>query len=224
MEVIEAIKTRKSIRGYLSTPVTKDTLSQILEIATCAPSNDNAQPWGFYVLGGKALDDLRKTVEEQFLAGTAPYMDFPSPVFTGVYRDRQIELAKSIFQLMDIAREDKEKRRQWIRKMTRFFDAPNAIIITLEDLGEQKSDHYFLFSIGMLAQNISLLAQNFGLGTCVDLAAVLYPGVVKSQLGIPQSKKIAAAITIGYPDRDYPANKLKSTREPLASITSWHGI
>lgn len=224
MELIEAIKNRKSIRGYLPKPVPKDTLTQILEVATCAPSNDNAQPWGFYVLGGKPLDDLRKAVEEQFIAGTAPNMDFPAPVFKEIYRDRQIELAKTLYELMSIAREDKDKKQNWIRKMARFFDAPNVIVITLEDLGEQKSDYYFMFSIGMLTQNIALLAQNFGLGTCVNLVALLFPSVIKKQLGMPQSKKIAAAVTIGYPDWDYPANKLRSKREPLANITSWHGM
>ena len=224
MEVIQAIRSRKSIRGYLSNPVSKETLNQILELAIWAPSNDNAQPWGFAILGGKALDDLRKAVEEKFIAGAAPHPDIPVPVFTGIYRSRQIELAKSLFQLLDIAREDREKRQQWLQKMMRFFDAPNAIIITLDDLGEQASVYYFLFSLGMLTQNIALAALNFGLGACVDLAAVLYPEVVKKLLDIPESKKIAAAITIGYPDRDFPANKLQTTREPLINIASWYGL
>lgn len=224
MELIEAISLRKSIRGYLSKPVPKETLSRILELAIKAPSNDNAQPWGFAILGGKALDDLRKAVEEQFLAGTAPHPDIPVPIFIEVYRSRQIELAKSIFQLMNIAREDREKRREWLRKMARFFDAPNVIIITLDDLGKQDSVYYFMFSIGMLTQNIALAAVNFGLGTCVDLAAALYPDVVKGLLGISESKKIAAILTIGYPDWEFPANKVQTTREPLANIATWHGI
>jgi len=224
MEVIQAIKSRKSIRGYLPNPVPKETLTQILELATWAPSNDNAQPWSFVILGGKALDDLKKSIEEEFITGAEHHPDIPVPVFTGIYRSRQVELAKSLFQLMDIAREDKEKRQQWLLKMMRFFDAPNAIIITLDDLGEQDSVYYFLFSIGMLAQIIALSALNFGLGTCVDIAAVRYPKVVKKLLGIPEYKKIVAAMTIGYPDWDYPANKLQTAREPSINIATWHGI
>ncbi len=224
MEIVQAIRLRKSIRGYQSNPVPREILTQILEMAIRAPSNDNVQPWGFAVLGGKVLDDLRKAVEEKFMDGAAPHPDITIPVFVGVYRSRQVEVAKSIFQLMDIAREDKEKRQQWLRKMVRFLDAPYTIIITLDDLGEQASIYYFLFSLGMLSQNIALAALNFGLGTCVDLAAILYPEVVKKLLGIPESKKIVAAITIGYPDWNFPANKLQTTREPLINIATWYGV
>ncbi len=110
------------------------------------------------------LDDLRKAVEERFLAGAVHHPDIPIPVFVEVYRTRQIELAKGIFRLMDIPREDKEKRQQWLRKMARLFDAPNAIVITLDDAGQQDNVYYFLFSIGMLTQNIALAAVSFGLG------------------------------------------------------------
>ncbi len=44
MELTEAIKSRKSIRGYQPTPVPKEILAEILEVATRAPSSLNSQP------------------------------------------------------------------------------------------------------------------------------------------------------------------------------------
>ena len=44
MDVIEAIKTRKSIRGYKPDPVPREVLKEVLEIATRAPSTMNTQP------------------------------------------------------------------------------------------------------------------------------------------------------------------------------------
>ncbi len=224
MELTEAINLRKSIRGYLPKPVPREVLARVLERGTRAPSNDNAQPWGFAVLGGKPLDDLRKIIEERFLTGAAAHPDVPVPHFIGVYRERQIELAKSLFQLMNIAREDKEKRQQWLRRMARVFDAPNAILVTLEDLGKPGSVFYFLLSIGMLTQNISLAAVELGLGTCVDIMPLLYPADIKSLLGIPESRKLAALLAIGYPDPDFPANRVQTTREPVEKLTTWHGF
>lgn len=224
MELTEALKSRKSIRGYLPEPVPREILKQVLEKAIMAPSNDNSQPWSFIVLGGKPLDDLRKSTEEYFLKGTEFHPDFPIPRSVGFYRERQIELAKSLFQLMNIAREDKEKRQQWLRKMVRMFDAPNAIIITLDDMGEPANVFYFLFSIGMLTQNIALAALEYGLGTCVNLMPILYPDAIKPLLEIPQNQKLASLISIGYPDPDYPANRVRTSRESLDKIATWQGV
>jgi nitroreductase len=222
MELIEAIKTRRSIRGYKSTPVPKEILAEILEIAIHAPSAMNIQPWKFTILGGRVLDELKEALQEKFLARVEPHPDFlQCPRLVGAYRNRQVELAKKLFQLMDIAREDKEKRMEWGAKMTRFFDAPNAIIIGVD---EDVSDFLSIFSLGTIGQTISLVALEFGLGTCIEHDTVYYPELIRQIAGIPESQKIAIGIAIGYPDCDFPANKLYTTREPLSSIATWCGI
>ena len=222
MDLLEAIRSRKSIRGYKPVPVPKETLAQILEIATRAPSPLNVQPWKFAVLGSEVLDNLKKAVEERSLAGVEPHPDFErEPALTGVYRSRQVELGKSLFQLMDIAREDKEKRSQWMLKMVRFFDAPNAIIISID---EEISGPLFVFGLGTVSDTIALAALDFGLGTIIEHAVVYYPEVIRQFTGIPESQKIVVGIAIGYPDWDFPANRVQSTREPLANMTSWHGV
>ncbi len=50
MEVLEAIKTRRSIRKYKSTPVDDKTVELILEAARWAPSWANTQCWRFVVV------------------------------------------------------------------------------------------------------------------------------------------------------------------------------
>jgi nitroreductase len=222
LEVFQAIKSRRSIRGYKSVPVPKETLTQVLEIASYAPSANNIQPWQFIVLGGETLDQLKRGLEEKLASRAEPHPDFePGPSPTGVYRSRQVELAKSLFQLMGIARDDREKRKQWLLKMVRFFDAPNAIIIATD---AEVSGHLSTLAIGAISQNIALAAVNFGLGTCIENAVVLYPEVIRQILDIPQSKKIVIGIAIGYPDWDFPANKVQVSHEPLANTTSWHGV
>lgn len=132
MELIEAIKSRKSIRGYKSTPIPRETLTEILEVATRAPSGLNCQPWEFTVLGGGVLDDLKRALEEYIRAGAAPDPDFQTEALTGVYRKRQVELGIALYQVMGIAREDTEKKTQWLLKGMRFFEAPNATVVSIE--------------------------------------------------------------------------------------------
>jgi nitroreductase len=50
MDVFEAVKARRSVRGYASTPVPEEKLGRILESARLAPSAHNEQPWHFIVV------------------------------------------------------------------------------------------------------------------------------------------------------------------------------
>ncbi len=55
MEVMEAIRTRRSIREYKSTPVPMEDIRLIVEAGTWAPSGYNQQPWKFIVLQDQQL-------------------------------------------------------------------------------------------------------------------------------------------------------------------------
>jgi nitroreductase len=50
VEVIEAIKSRRSIRSYKSKPITDELLQKVLGAARLAPSANNAQPWKMIVV------------------------------------------------------------------------------------------------------------------------------------------------------------------------------
>lgn len=50
MNVMEAIKTRCSVRSYQDRPVEKEKIDMILEAARLAPSASNRQEWRFIVV------------------------------------------------------------------------------------------------------------------------------------------------------------------------------
>jgi len=50
MDVMEAIKKRRSIRAFKSTPINQETLDTILEAGRLAPSWGNTQTWRFVVI------------------------------------------------------------------------------------------------------------------------------------------------------------------------------
>jgi nitroreductase len=81
MDILQAIKERRSIRKYSEEPISEDQLNQILEAGRWAPSRGNGQPWKFIVLDD---GDIRKELAEviptgKFLAqapqGTAVVVD-----------------------------------------------------------------------------------------------------------------------------------------------------
>lgn len=223
MDLVEALRTRKSIRSFRPDPVPREILSEILEIAIRAPSAMNSQPWEFFVLAGDVLENVRRGNVEKISSGTPPN---PEHMVVGwasdtVYRQRQVALAKQIFELMEIPREDKQKKADWMQRGFRFFDAPAAIIIVVDRSLLEAAP---LLDIGAVMQSICLAALNYGLGTCIEDQGAMYPEVVRKFAGMPESKRIIISIAIGYPDRDFPANKLESAREPLDNIATWRGF
>ena len=54
MELIEAIKTRRSIRQFQDQPVSADHIKTIIEAAMLAPSAGNQQPWHFIIISDRA--------------------------------------------------------------------------------------------------------------------------------------------------------------------------
>jgi len=183
----------------------------------------NSQPWEFFVLAGDVLENVKRGNIEKARSGAAAR---PEHVVVGwppdsVYRRRQVALAKQIFQLMEISKEDKEKKTQWMERGFRFFDAPAAIIIVIDRSISEKGP---LLDIGSVMQSICLAALSHDLGTCIEDQGVMYPDVLRDLAGIPGSKQIIISIAIGYPDWDFPANQLKTAREPVDSITTWCGF
>ena len=50
MELMEAIRTRRSVRKYEDKPISDEMVREILDAAMMAPSAGNAQPWRFLVI------------------------------------------------------------------------------------------------------------------------------------------------------------------------------
>ena len=55
MDILEVIKTRRSVRRYKSEPISEDQIDRILEAGRWAPSAGNSQPWKFTVIKSKEV-------------------------------------------------------------------------------------------------------------------------------------------------------------------------
>ncbi len=222
MDVIEAIKLRKSVRAFKPDPVPKAILHQILEVALRAPSTDNTQPWEFAVVTGRVLDDLKQALSARMgLPGEfTPDIPFPVLDYRPPYVDRSKKQGRLVFQAMGIARDDWPRRMEWYSYMARFMDAPVGLVAYVEKyLGA-----YAILDTGLFLENLMLAALVHGLGTCTQMAPVLYPDILRQKLAIPETKLIICAVAIGYPQEDAPVNQIRSEREPLETFASWYGF
>jgi nitroreductase len=79
--VIEAIRTRRSVRQFTKEPISDDVLNLILESAAWAPSGKNNQPWKFAVIRDPVLKEPFATLthSRSIIQG--------APVCIGVFLD-----------------------------------------------------------------------------------------------------------------------------------------
>ncbi|NOQ32976.1 MAG: nitroreductase [Methanosarcinales archaeon] len=218
MKLLEAIKSRKSIRAYKSDPVSRDVLTELLDIAGWAPSATNTQPWEFFVLTGKVLDDLNHATIANIREDMKPNPDiaiFETPP-KGTYSKRQQKFFKQILGIIE-PEEGKNKMQNWFEMSVGNYGAPARIVI----VADKSAPGWFAFDIGIVTQTIALAAQEYGLGTCILGDAAAYPDEVRRIAGIPESKRIVIGIAIGYPDGDHPLNSLLTGREPVEELVTW---
>lgn len=222
MDLMEAIRSRKSIRAFKPNPVPKNTLVEIVEIATRAPSSVNIQPWEIYLVLGDTLKAYKNACVGQLRAGVNPHPEYYTgktralaPVLEGVFKERQVKLAMQMFEALGITKEDKEKRHKWYEKMYRFYDAPAIFVIAVDRM---LGIGWVLFDLGLLTQSITLAALEYGLGTCIMRAIVDYPEAARAVLKIPERKTLVMGVAVGLPDFQDPINHLISERENLNKI------
>lgn len=226
MDAIEAIITRRSIRGYKPDPVPRKVLEEILDACQWAGSPGNMQPWEFAVLGGDKMEEFRKLLNEKSTAGAPSELEFLSPL--GVpepYNSRRAEYYRANFDryVYPPGTENvEEKKRAHFAKGGRLFEAPNAVVVYTDK--ELLNIPWCIMSIGIMAQTFCLAAAAHGLGTCIMGRPVDWPNALREMLGIPPSKVMICGIIVGYPDTGDKANNVPRIRMPLEEWVNWHGF
>lgn len=86
MELMEAIRTRRSIRKYEDTPISEEMVREMLDAAMMAPSAGNAQPWQFVVINERERLDAIK--------GLHPYVSMVTQAQLGIIVCGDLSLEK----------------------------------------------------------------------------------------------------------------------------------
>jgi nitroreductase len=223
MEFSELIKARKSVRGYQHKPVPREVIEEILAVAKWSPSSMNTQPWHVHVVTGEPLERIRRGNTENMVKGVPPKRDFPmKEAYEGIHRKRQVDIAIQLFDAMGIARDDKERRTDWVMRGFRQFDAPVSLVLTYDKYLEPAAISQF--DLGALSHAIVLAAWERGLGTVINGQGIMQSAVVREHAGIPDDQNIMICIALGYPDEDFVANTVKSVREDEANFVRYVGF
>jgi len=214
--VDETIDSRRSVRAFLPTPVPRETLEEILRIASRAPSGTNVQPWKVYVLTGNAKDQLSQKIlaayndPEEAQTHTEEYPYYPAK-WVSPYIDRRRKVGLDLYGLLDIKKGDAARMHAQHGRNYTFFDAPVGLIFTIDRIMQQGS----WFDYGMFVQTIMLAARARGLDTCPQAAFTQFHRIIGEQLSLPENEMVVCGMALGYADESKPENKLRTERAPL---------
>ena len=223
MHYEDIAQARRSIRGYKSDPIPREVLEEIIHIAKQAPSSMNTQPWHFHVLTGEPLERIRKGNTEKMMAGSSVDREIKlNHGYEGPHPERQVEIAVQLFEAMGIARDDKERRMDWVMRGFRQFDAPVSIVITVDKaLADDTIAH---FDCGAATYGLVLAAWSKGIGSVINGQGIMQSSVVRENANIPEDQVIMTCVAMGYPDESFVANDVKSRRSPNDKVASFIGF
>ncbi len=208
MNVSEAIAGRFSVRAFKPDPVPRAVVAEILELAARAPSGGNLQPWRVYGLSGAPLAELKAKVAANPFGETPEYDVYP-PNLWDPLRTRRYENAEQLYASIGIPREEKPARLRQLAKNGELFGAPVGLFFAID----RKVGPPQWADVGMLMQNVMLLALERGLDTCPQEYWARYPQTVAAQVGMPDDHMLFSGMALGYRDPEHPINTWRSTRD-----------
>lgn len=202
MDVVELIKTRRSIRKFKPTKVSRKVLNVLLDLAKWAPSAHNAQPWRIIV-----VDDENVKARLATAMGKAWLSDM----------------------LMDGVPKEKAEYIVKVESWQRITESPVVIIacLSMENMHKypdrrRKRAEYIMGvqSVAAYVQNMLLLAHYHGLGACWICAPLFCQNAVRKVLGLPSEVEPQAMIIMGYPD-EKPEPPPRRPLEMFSAFNSW---
>ena len=193
MDIIEAVKTRKSIRKYEREDVDLNLIKKIIEISVNSPSGGNAQNWFTYIIKNKdILNRMRSEVETVYKKVTGK----DAPGVYAFFNEAPVVLAvvqKPYIGSLDDILEKADKNRNYERK---FIVNPG------------------LQGVSSFITHVLLVAHNEGLGACWMTGPLIAKPEIESMLGVKKPDNLVALIPIGKP----VARQSKSSRMDVGEV------
>ena len=214
-----AITTRRSLRAFLPTPVPRQTVEDILGVASRAASGTNTQPWKAYVLTGEARAALSRKIVALFNDPVAraehrEEYDYYPTEWVSPYIDRRRKVGWDLYGLLGIEKTDKARMHAQHRRNYEFFGAPVGLMFTIDRVMRQGS----WLDYGMFLQSVMIAARGRGLDTCPQAAFLQFHRVILEHVGAPASETLVCGMSLGHADPAAIENTLVTERALVAEF------
>jgi len=213
-----------SVRAFLPDDIPRETLMQVLDVASRAPSGVNTQPWKVYVLQGATRDALVSKVCAAHDAVRADpslaaeyqeaYAYYPEK-WVSPYIERRRENGWGLYGLLGIGKGDKDKMHTQQQRNYQFFGAPVGLMFTIDRVLGRGS----MLDYGMFLQSIMVAARGHGLHTCPQAAWNGFAKIILPHIGAGEEEILVCGMSLGYADPSALVNSFHTPREPASQFT-----
>ncbi len=215
MDLLEILRTRKSIRSFRPDPVTKEQIEEMLQLVIHAPSAINLQPWDFYVVMGEEKARLSRRLVKLYREKQISCSPGNVKPLSAEFHKRGAES----FILMNpyLEKMGMDFNRFVNEGSCNFYGAPTAVIMCLDNAFSEAR----LVDIGIALGYFVLIAHNFGFSTCPIGLINAYEDDIKEILNIPENKDVVIGLALGYSDDSAPINEFTSPRDDVSNFVHW---
>lgn len=221
--VDDALRSRRSVRAFLPTPIPREQIEHLLQVSARSASGTNIQPWQAHVLTGEAKTRLSTNILAAFndpaVAKTheSEFPIYPSE-WVSPYIDRRRKVGWDLYGLLGIGKGDFERTHRQHARNYAFFDAPVGFIFTIHrSLGYAAWIDY-----GMFLGNLMTAARGHGLHTCPQFAFTQFHSIIRETLGLGEEHKVICGMALGYEDTSAVENSLRTERAPLSDWATFY--
>jgi nitroreductase len=215
-----AIRSRRAVRAFKPDAIARHVIDRILEVARCAPSNSNTQPWRVDVLAGReksALSDaLRRAYDDD---RHPPLRHLPDPM-PDAMRTRQEAFGATYYGALGVPKHDLQQRTRVTARNFDFFGAPIGLIFSIDSTLTKFS----WLDYGMFLQTLMVAARAAGLDTCPQVSFARFQNVIAEHLEFPPGFEVVCGMSLGHADYSSPVNRLEMEREPVQNFTRFRGF
>lgn len=169
MTVLDTIRRRRSIGKMTGQRPTRQQIERILEAATHAPNHHKTEPWKFFVLAGKAREELGAIMVNSLEATIG---------------DASSEKAQAMLN-----KERNKPLRSPVLLVVVSQHSDNPKIVDSEDFA----------ATAAAVQNMLLVAEELGLAAMWRTGSAAYNPRVKQWLGLAPEDHIVAFVYLGFP-------------------------
>jgi nitroreductase len=220
----EALRTRRSVRAFLPTPVPQATVEQLLALAARSPSGSNIQPWKVRVIAGATRDRLCGAILAALDSDGAKKHRREWNYYPVNWREpflgRRRKIGWDLYGLLGIPKGDFEGTERQRRRNYEFFGAPVGLIFTLDEDLEIGS----WLDLGIFIGSFAVAARGAGLDTCPQAAFADFHAVIRRELDIPANEIVICGMALGHADPDAPENRLVTTRATPGEFATFDGF
>ena len=205
----EIMKQRHSARYFLSKPIPKEILKEIMETSLLTPSWGNSQPWTFYVASGTTLENIRKDWISKNREGVKGNSDLEA----GHRNDFSERCQKCMNEIMKLVVDtlNEPDGKSLMEANVVLFNAPTLVYITIP----KKRTLYNIFDSGAAEMSVMAAAQEHGVDSVPAYEAIKYPDILRKHMKIPDDEDIVIGIALGYEDKENALSKIKSKKLTL---------